>query len=75
MLRLENFLTRNGHPHRTLDSQVDPCAQTLLERFHVAPEHLPIVLCPGGQILHNPGEGELARCIGLVRKIDPDNGL
>jgi thioredoxin reductase (NADPH) len=30
------------------------------------------VLCPGGQILHNPGERELARCIGLLRKIDSD---
>ena len=72
VLRLENFLTRNGHPHRTLNCNSDPCAKTLLERFHVASEQLPIVLCPGGQILHNPGEGELARCIGLVRKIDPD---
>ena len=72
VMRLENFLTRNGHPHKTLDSRVDSCAQTLLERFRVATEQLPIVLCPGGQILHNPGEGELARCIGLVRKIDPD---
>jgi len=30
------------------------------------------VLCPGGQILRNPSEGELARCIGLLRSIDPD---
>ena len=72
VLRLENFLTRNGHPHKNLDSTSDSCAQTLLERFHIAPEQLPIVLCPGGQILRNPGEGDLARCIGLVRKIDPD---
>jgi thioredoxin reductase (NADPH) len=33
---------------------------------------LPIVLCPAGQMLRNPGEAELARCIGLVRPIDPD---
>ena len=72
VLRLENFLTRNGHPHRTLNCNSDPCAKTLLDRFHVEPEQLPIVLCPGGQILHNPGEGALARCIGLVRKIDPE---
>ncbi|HEY4274742.1 MAG TPA: FAD-dependent oxidoreductase [Rhizomicrobium sp.] len=72
VLRLENFLTRNGHPHRTLDARTDACAITLQDRFQVAPEQLPIVLCPGGQILHNPGESELARCIGLVRKINPD---
>src|SRR5215813_13483465 len=33
---------------------------------------LPVVLCPGGQLLRNPGEVELARCIGLVGPIDPD---
>lgn len=70
MLRLENFLTRNGHPHRSLDSGSDSCAQTLLKQFTVQPEHLPIVLCPGGEILHNPSEGELARCIGLLAPID-----
>jgi thioredoxin reductase (NADPH) len=72
MLRLENFLRRNGYPHRALDSESDGCAQTLLKRFTIQPEHLPIVLCPGGQILRNPGESELARCIGLLRSIDPD---
>ncbi len=40
--------------------------QTLVERFQVAPEELPIVLCPGGQLLRNPSEGQLARCVGLV---------
>jgi thioredoxin reductase (NADPH) len=30
------------------------------------------VLCPGGQLLRNPDENELARCLGLVRPIDPD---
>ena len=72
MMRLENFLSRNGHPHRTLDSVTDGCAQTLLRQFTIQPEQLPIVLCPGGQILRNPGEGELARCIGLVKPIDPN---
>jgi NADPH-dependent 2,4-dienoyl-CoA reductase/sulfur reductase-like enzyme len=34
--------------------------------------NLPIVLFPGGQLLRNPTEIELARCIGLVGPIDPD---
>ncbi|HEX4177200.1 MAG TPA: cyclic nucleotide-binding domain-containing protein, partial [Rhizomicrobium sp.] len=72
VLRLENFLRRNGHPHRALDSNTDGCAQTLLKRFIIQPEHLPIVLCPDGKILRNPSESELARCIGLLRPIDPD---
>jgi thioredoxin reductase (NADPH) len=72
VLRLTNFLRRNGHPHQRLDPESDSCAHTLLERFQVAVEELPIVLCPGGQILRNPTEGALARCIGLVGPIDPD---
>jgi thioredoxin reductase (NADPH) len=72
VLRLDNFLSRNGYPHRVLDSLTDGCAATLVERFKVAAEQLPIVLCLGGQLLRNPGEQELARCIGLLRDIDPD---
>lgn len=72
MLRLENFLTRNGQPHRSLDSGSDSCARTLMNRFSIATDRLPIVLCPGGQLLHNPTEGELARCIGLLKALDPD---
>jgi thioredoxin reductase (NADPH) len=71
VLRLAEFLRRNGHPHHALDPDVDSCAKTLLDRFEVAPSQLPIVLCPNGSLLHNPGEGELARCLGLVRPIDP----
>ncbi len=70
LLRLQGFLTRSGHPHRVLDADTDPCAKTLVERFQVDPHHLPIVLCPDGKILLNPGDRELARCIGLVKPID-----
>ncbi|MER8958171.1 MULTISPECIES: FAD-dependent oxidoreductase [unclassified Mesorhizobium] len=70
VLRLQGFLARSGQPHRVLDSATDPCARTLIERFHVDIHHLPIVLCPNGKLLLNPGENELARCIGLVRPID-----
>ncbi len=72
VLRLANFLDRNGHPHVWLDSDSDADARALLERFHIAPAELPIVLCPNGQMLRNPSENELARCIGMVGTLDPD---
>jgi thioredoxin reductase (NADPH) len=31
----------------------------------------PIVICPGGQVLRNPSDVELGRCIGWVGPIDP----
>ena len=70
MLRLIGFLRRNGHPYQVLDPDEDPSAQALIERFHIMPEQLPVVLCPSGQLLHNPSEDVLARCIGLVGAID-----
>jgi thioredoxin reductase (NADPH) len=72
VLRLQSFLRRNGHPHQTLNPESDPEAKALTERFHVDPGQLPIVLCPGGELLRNPSENELARCIGLVGPMDPN---
>ena len=72
VLRLKGFLRRNGHPHQALDPETDPEAKALIERFQVDPGQLPIVLCPGGQLLRNPGEERLARCIELVGPIDPN---
>jgi thioredoxin reductase (NADPH) len=71
VLRLAGFLRRNGQPHETLDPESDLEAKSLIDRFHVDPGQMPIVLCSGGQLLRNPSETELARCIGLVRPIDP----
>jgi len=72
VLRLAGFLSRNGHPLQSLDVANDPEAKALIERFHIDAGQLPIVLCPGGQMLRNPSESELARCIGLVGPIDPN---
>ncbi len=71
VLRLEGFLSRNGHPFQRLNPATDLEAKALIERFHISPNEAPIVLCPGGQLLRNPSETELARCIGLLRPIDP----
>jgi thioredoxin reductase (NADPH) len=72
VLRLQGFLRRNGQPQRLLNPETDAPAKALIERFHIDPGQLPIVLCPAGQILRNPSEDQLARCLGLVQPIDPD---
>ena len=72
VLRLQGFLRRNGHPFQQLDPGSDGEAGALIERFHVRAGELPIVLCPTGQMLRNPSENALARCLGLVQPIDPE---
>jgi thioredoxin reductase (NADPH) len=72
VLRLENFLNRNGHPHQRLDPDHDSCGRTLVERFQLTKADLPIVLCANGEMLRNPGENALARCIGLTHAIDSE---
>ena len=72
VLRLESFLNSNGWPHRRLDPDSDSCARALLERFEVNRAELPIVLCPNGQMLRNPSENQLARCLGILRLLNRD---
>jgi len=72
VLRLQGFLRRNSHPQQQLDPEIDSEAKALIERFHVDPGQLPIVLCAGGELLHNPSESQLARCIGLLKPLDPN---
>ena len=72
VLRLVGFLTRNGHPHQRLDPAQDASAAALISRFQIGADELPIVLCPGGELLRDPSEGQLARCLGLVGALNPD---
>ncbi|MEI9992175.1 MAG: FAD-dependent oxidoreductase [Rhizomicrobium sp.] len=72
VIRLAAFLARNGHPYTILCPGADTEAQAMLDRFQVETGELPIVLCPNGQLLRNPSEDELARCLGLIGTLDPE---
>ena len=72
VLRLEGFLRRNAQPRHLLNPEIDAPAKALIERLHIDPGQLPIVVCPNGQFLSNPSEDKLARCLGLVRPINPN---
>jgi thioredoxin reductase (NADPH) len=71
VLRLEGFLRRNTHPQQTLDASTETEAKAIIDRFHIDSKDLPVVLCPSGELLRNPTEGELARCLGLTSPLDP----
>jgi thioredoxin reductase (NADPH) len=69
-LRVKEFLTRNGHPYAYIDLDRDAGVQDLLDRFHITPEDVPVVICRGELILRNPSNREIADCLGLNEAID-----
>jgi thioredoxin reductase (NADPH) len=71
MLRLERFLTRNGYPHRLLDTEADPDAGGFLDCFSLTPDELPVVIAAGERVLRNPSNAALADALGLVEVMDP----
>jgi len=73
LLALQAFLRRNGYPHTVLDIEKDAEALALLGDCTLAPGDLPLVICPGGNVLRAPDEGQLASCLGLLPEFDPDH--
>jgi len=69
-LRLKEFLTRNGQPFTYAEIEGDPAVQALLDRFHVAVDEIPVVLCMGGRVLRNPSIEKLASELGLSTELD-----
>ena len=69
-LRIKAFLTRNGHPFRYLDLDRDADVRDLLDRFRVDPAETPVLICRGEAVLKNPGNQEVADCLGFNGRID-----
>jgi thioredoxin reductase (NADPH) len=69
-LRLQEFLSRNGHPYAYIDVDQDPAVQGLLDRFHVGINDVPVVICRGEKVLKNPTVEEVADCFGLSANFD-----
>jgi len=70
MLRIKQFLTRNGHPFKFLDVDRDTDVEQLLARFHVEAAQLPVVIWRGESVLKNPTNQEIADCLGFNKGID-----
>ena len=66
VLRLREFLSRNGQPHQLFDPDTDEDAKAFLREYAPSPDDLPLVLCPDGTVLRNPTQDALARCIGML---------
>jgi thioredoxin reductase (NADPH) len=66
MRALQEFLVRSGHPHSVLDPETDTDAAGLVERHAAGPDDLPLVICPGGSVLKNPGDIALGRYLNVL---------
>jgi len=71
-LRLREFLSRNVRPYVHVDTERDGDAQAFLERFHVQPHELPVVMCNARELLRNPSNRQVAECLGLNPIVESD---
>ncbi len=71
LMRLQNFLARNGIPHQVIDSQEDPEAVAFAVDHAPPGTELPLAICPDGVVLRNPSEAELARHLGMIGTPSP----
>jgi thioredoxin reductase (NADPH) len=70
-LRLQAFLTRNGHPYQYVDVEHDANVQALLDDFHVAVADVPVLICRADRVLKNPTNAEVADCLGFNAAFEP----
>jgi thioredoxin reductase (NADPH) len=69
-LRVNEFLTRSGHPFHYVDLDRDREAQELLDRFQIGVGDVPVVICRGDAVLRNPTNAQIADCLGFNDDID-----
>jgi thioredoxin reductase (NADPH) len=72
VVRLQNFLSRNGYPFHALDPATDPAAKEAIARYADNAGGMPLAVCPDGSVLGNPSEQALARQIGMSGRYRTD---
>ncbi len=65
VMRIQNFLSRNGQPHHLLDAAHDAAAAALLEQYGASTSQV-VAVCANGSVLIDPSEEALARCLGIL---------
>jgi thioredoxin reductase (NADPH) len=72
-LRLREFAARNRLPHRWIDLERDPGAETLLRELGIRPDETPVVIWHG-KVMRNPSTATLAQAVGLRGSGPPGAG-
>ena len=69
-LRVQEFLTRNGHPYAYVDADTDDKIEQLLDGFHLGTADIPVLICRGSRVLKNPSNVEIAECLEFNPVLD-----
>jgi thioredoxin reductase (NADPH) len=64
-MRIERFLTGNGHPHQLIDANSNPGAEVLLQALDVEDGQLPVVFFSDGTTFRKPSNTLLACKLGF----------
>jgi thioredoxin reductase (NADPH) len=67
---VREFLTRNGHPYRSIDLDTDDDVQSLLDEFGIRTSDIPVLICRCELVLRNPTNEEIADCLGFNESVD-----
>lgn len=70
-VRLQRFLSRNGHPFIALDPESDSQAEERLRQLGLHGGAGPVVLCGPDRVLVRPSNEELGDCLGISEPLDP----
>ncbi len=71
MLRLQNFLQRNGQPHHAIDPSEDEAAAMLFAQYGAGADDV-LVVCPNGSMSLTPSEESLGYCLGMLDMLERD---
>ena len=71
-IRLQQFMTRNGYPHRLIDAGTNPDAELLLNSLDCLANELPVLFISHDRILRNPSNTVLADELGISESLNDD---
>jgi len=71
-LRVKEFLGRNNHPFAYMDLDEDADVQTMLDRFNIGEDDIPVVICRGELVLRRPTNAQIAECLGFNDAVDQE---
>ena len=64
-MRVQRFLSGNGHPHQLIDARSNLEAELLLQALEIESDQMPVVFLADGSVLRSPANHLLANKLGF----------